>query len=127
MYAQIFRQLDKVQEAAAKLGCAVVLPEDNQLLLDLDTEEQYRHFIRFFVEMQNLQHSGATWTGWPSRSGVGKHVVVTIPGKEFSHEERVAYEVMLGSDPKRAAYGMLRVLAGDNSPGVLFKPIKEAA
>lgn len=120
-------EFDQVAEDVAKQrGLVVVCPQDNQLQLDLDSEEAVVEFKRrlplFFHDERptvDLQ---------PSASGVPHyHATVSFQGREFEEWERIALQSVLGSDPMREYLNAKRLIYGVPNPTRLFELPKEEA
>ena len=106
-------------EEVAELRCLdVVYPKDNQLQLDLDTEEQWIEFNRrlpfFEVNPEVIVKPSAS--GLPHR-----HVTLTFPGHSFSPWERIAMQAALNSDPIREFLSARRLWQGTEKPSCLFE------
>ena len=127
-----------IHKAADDNNCIPVTPAEDELQLDLDSEEAWEYFQARLVNLkQDLiaiedQNNGLgaalamplpTYEWWPSKSGLPKrHVIVKLPGKVFDNYERLAWQYVLGDDPVRGAMNFRRVLLGIPDPFVLFKP-----
>lgn len=99
----------------------VVYPEPNQLLLDLDTDEQYESFqkrIARLFDTNKLNIKAA-----PSASGLPhRHITVTFPTTvQFTNMERIAIQAVLGSDIIREFFSVRRVLQGVATPTKFFE------
>jgi hypothetical protein len=123
-------------ERAVKSGLRIIEPKPNQLQLDIDSIG-----LLIFHEMQYsiLERAGIT-KGWrkkvrKSKRG-GNHLHVTITSPDYfgvgicanspldpvvNAILRVALAVILGSDPKREAFNLCRVLKGNKYPIVFFE------
>jgi hypothetical protein len=116
----------KRQEA---LGNVVLSPEDNELLIDCDTEEQFRNFLELFEILNtNLlfypKPPDAYYDEvklWESKSGAEHyHILIFLPFTVTS-VERIAYQAALGSDPKRELLSLIRMKHGDDFPSILIE------
>ena len=108
-----------IAEAEAN-GLEVIVAQDNQLLLDIDSPEQEVQFAA------NKDLLAALWgivniQSWKSKSGIGRHVVIDLP-QSLTHEQRIGLQAAMGSDGKREIIAMKRAEANDPRPSVLFKP-----
>jgi hypothetical protein len=125
---------------AKKIGLRIVEPKPNQLQLDIDSVG-----LLIFHEMQwsILEKAGIT-KGWKrkirkSKRG-GSHLHVTITSPDYfgvgicadSPQDtvvniilRVALQALLGSDLKREAFNLCRVLKGNKYPIVFFEKEKK--
>ena len=101
-------------------GLEVVLPEDNQLQIDLDNEHSYRllqnqlgivqKFLGDYGYEEHLSKSGE-----PTK----RHVTLTFEDLKFTTLERLALQAMLGSDRIRELLGYVQLKNNDPNP-VLF-------
>ena len=111
-------------EAADELGLDVVLPNPNQLQLDIDSEEQYRSFL---LNLRTLERDTnvtfGPFTRTPSKSGFPKcHITLTTTdGKPMDVWKRIALQFYLQSDPVREGLNCKRVLLGDPYPIAFFE------
>jgi len=124
-------------ERAVKTGLRIVEPKANELQLDIDSIG-----LLTFHEMQwSILEKGGITKYWrkkvrESKRGNGHlHVTVTLPcsletwiitfGGHYKRLveaiARVALQVLLGSDPKREAFNLCRVLRGNKYPIVFFE------
>ena len=95
-------------------GYKVVLPTPKQLLIDLDTEEQFAVFekqYKRFTEVHACTHTVTESKGGPP----GKHVIVELPF-EVTAFERITLQGILGSDPMRELLSFFRAQKGDPYP-----------
>jgi hypothetical protein len=112
---------EHAEAVALGRGQIVVYPEDNQLQLDIDSDEQF--------EIYRRRISGLEVLGWdfsvnttPSLSGLpNRHITVTVKDKVFTEVERIAFQFMLGSDSVRESLNLLRTAAGKERPTRLFE------
>ena len=112
--------LDELKAAAAENNCGVVVPNDDELQIDLDTPEaiaQYNTMMADFKDQLKVRELDS----WASKSG-NRHVVVQFP-QAVSNEMRIALQACFGSDPKREILSLMRVLNGSKYTSVLFKPL----
>lgn len=115
-----------VAKLAEHRGCEVVLPDEYEVQLDLDSDED-RALLD--IQLQRFNDYEAQFRGplavitneWRSRSGVGRHVIVRMPFA-MEDDERVLWQALLGSDRKRELYNMLRILKEMQDPIALFRP-----
>lgn len=115
------------EEVAEQRGLVVVYPKDNELQLDIDSEEQWTEFIRrkaFFDEFFWGQSQTYEMVTTISASGYPKrHVTMAFKDRTFDHYQRMTYQAALNDDPKRTFLGLARLLQGrdDNPPTTLFE------
>jgi hypothetical protein len=109
-----------IQEAIEK-GLNVVYPKNNELLLDIDTEEQIDLFEERFEYIQ--KYFDCTYEVKNSQSGYPHcHIYVTFDENTKLNElERIFLQLFLGSDPIRELLSYLRWNNGDVSPTLLLE------
>lgn len=123
-----------VEEAAVNNGLVVVTPEDNELLIDLDTEEAYAQHLKILEVLDGrgiiYEHKVA-----PSKSGLpNRHVTLKlISGPSASYLpvpldpwQRIALQAALGSDPVRELLSCMRVFRGITPPTAFLELPTEA-
>lgn len=98
-------------------GFRVVIPEANQLQVDIDTDEQYAVYQRACeCFIKNFPGDPPIVEEHPSRSGLPRrHVTITLP---FAVEpwQRIAWQASFGSDPMREMLSCFRAWHGDQHP-----------
>jgi len=117
------------EEHAAKQGCVVVYPQPNQLQIDIDTEAAYAEFNRRLGDLLAWDSSifgdcsnAPQVVIQPSKSGLPhRHITLTFPDRTFDRYERIALQMLLGSDPVREKMNTLRTLRGNPAPVRLFE------
>jgi len=115
------------EDIASERGLVVVYPKDNELQLDIDSEEQWTEFMRrkaFFDEFFWGQSQTYDMKVTESSSGHPKrHVTMAFKDRTFDHYQRMTYQAALNDDPKRTFLGLARLLQGrsDNPPTTLFE------
>lgn len=95
-------------------GFEIILPADNELLIDLDTEEQYQTFLKQYERLQ--QDYSCTSRVYPSKSGLPRRHVVVELYFNMSPFQRIALQAALGSDPMRELLSFIRVMNSDPHP-----------
>jgi hypothetical protein len=107
---------------AKRDGLKVIEPKPNQLQIDLDGARALR---QYGMQFSILRRAGLT-KRWReqiknSKSGGSRvHVIITMP-KPIDNITRVAYQAALGSDIKREAFNLCRVIKHNKYPIVLFE------
>ena len=109
---------------AAENNLDVVLPDNNQLLLDIDNDydrgvfEQNRDIIDTFYGILSTSEG-------PSRSGKSgkRHIIVTLR-TPVSPLERIALQAILGSDRRREAHSIRRLAQSDPNVTLFFEKRK---
>jgi hypothetical protein len=105
-----------------KRGLKVVEPKANELQIDLDGARSLHTYCRQYFMLS--QH-GLT-RKWkeritPSKSGGSRvHVTITLP-KRIDNLRRVAFQAILGSDIKREAFNLCRVIKRNKYPIIFFE------
>lgn len=112
----------EVIRKAKERGCDVLLPEDDELFIDIDTDEQYelmQERLRKFPNMMFMQ--ARIVRDVPSASGLPhRHVTVKI-GEPMPPEIRAAMQMFLCSDPVREILAIRRVLQGVENPIIFIE------
>lgn len=113
---------EKAFATAKENGWEVVLPAENELLLDIDNTHDFETYER---NIELFSDRVVFVTGRkvaPSKSGKpGKcHVTLTL-AEDISHERRILFQLMLGSDRKRELLSHIRVMNNDPSPTLFFE------
>ena len=123
---QIYEFDRNCAKVAAEKGCRVVYPESNQLQLDIDNEKSYADFERRVLSVTSRLQWQMDIKMTPSKSGLPhRHITITVLGAEFNDWQRVALQLMFGSDPVRESVNAMRCAAGVENPSCLFVPLRE--
>lgn len=107
---------------AKRQGLMIVQPKPNELQIDLDGARALR---QYGMQFSILRRAGLT-KGWreriqPSKGGRNRvHVIITLPF-ECTNLMRVCYQAVLGSDIKREAFNLCRVINRNKYPIVFFE------
>lgn len=120
---------------AEKLGRRVVLPEPDQLFVDIDNEsalERYEYARRILIEhaLVFIDEAGQiVETMAPSPSGKEHRYHVTLKmTRALTHVERIAFQAAIGSDPMRELLSLVQLEKGEPHPVVFFElPLPDAA
>lgn len=106
--------------SAQKTGERVVLPEPREVLLDLDTEEDWEQMNKMRGILAGLGLYLQVVDTHPSKSGLPhRHVTLAAP-RALTPIERVALQACLGSDRKRETLSLARIFLGDPAPATVF-------
>ena len=104
-------------------GGKVVIAAKDELQIDLDTEEDYKRWLRsseIFFRYVDITKVMVT----PSYSGLPhRHITIKLPFK-VGRWQRLALQAALGSDPIRELLSSIRYMEGDKYP-TLFRENKE--
>lgn len=100
-----------------KHGRSIITPKDNELLIDIDSEEDFKQFEEGIDLIQrNISEDIKITNIHPSKSGLPRrHITVTLPF-DTTPVERIAWQAALGSDFKRELLSLIRYLRGDIKP-----------
>lgn len=96
-------------------GCEVIYDQVNLLLLDLDSEGAVVWFVEVLRMFRTLIAIDRIHI-YPSRNNV--HVIIVMP-EAHEFQSRMAWQIALGSDPRRS---LLATLEGPRG-NILFRPI----
>lgn len=114
-----FIQSSTAYREAKDDGCIVVLPEDNQLLIDIDSPEAQavydKNIENFHLHIANVVYEDRK----VSRSG-NKHIYVTLD-RNIDATERVLFQSFLGSDQTRELLSFIRILNEDEHPTLFIE------
>ncbi len=112
--------LEKSPEVEAdELGLNVVYPEDDQLLLDIDSDEDAAWLEKMLDVLRENGVELRVEKTTTSKSG-NHHVYIRID-RDLTPIERVALQACLGSDRKRELLSTLRIWYTNRAPTVLFE------
>ena len=119
---------DDPKVVAKREGLTVHLPDDNELFIDIDSDEDLAHYEEM---MEVLRSIGCSVTPAievdsvvrsRSKSGKGWHIRVRFE-QDVTPMERIAFQAALGSDRKRELLSILRIRLGvDRPPTIFFEP-----
>lgn len=116
----VIRTYTQCCEWADKINCEVLVANDNQLFVDIDTEYQYETFKQ---QMRKFKYKFTCldWKITPSKQGLPhRHVVVTLD-RNYPLITRIAMQSCLGSDPMRELISLYRAERGDDNVVLLFE------
>ena len=121
------RCLEKNSEDAIKWAAendlTVLFPKDNQLFLDIDTNEDRDVFNRN-RELVDEVYGIVDVQERSSRSKGHVHLIVTLR-ESITPLGRIALQAILGSDRRREAHSLRRLEDGEARPTLFFeKPIE---
>lgn len=117
----MIEDMQKGLRRAAKAGRIIVQPKPNELQLDLDGPEAMRNYAFQFAI---LSRAGLT-NGWDERITKSTrkghvHATLTLPFP-INNFIRVCFQAILGSDIKREAFNLCRVLRRNKYAIVFFE------
>jgi hypothetical protein len=96
-------------------GEIVVLPAKDELQLDIDNAEDYDVYLSNIERFHEHLFTVISAKEAPSRSGKGKHITIKLEN-EISPEQRILYQLLLGSDRVREMLSYVRFLNDDLNP-----------
>lgn len=113
---------DRAYYEAHNLGCEVVLPEPDQLQIDIDSDKDYAVYLRNIERFEAHVMSIVNSQEKTSRSGNSehKHVTLTLQNK-ITDEQRIMYQLFLGSDRVREFLSYLRLIYSDPHPTLFIE------
>ncbi len=109
---------------AAENGLDVIIPNNNQLLLDIDNNQDRAIYTQNWAEIGSIY--GVTEVEeWPSRSNKpGRtHMRVTLR-TPITPLERVLIQAVLGSDRRRELHSLRRIMNSEETPTLFFEKRK---
>lgn len=118
---------ERAIQEAANLGLDVVFPQPSQLQIDIDDVNQYWVFHENLgILEQHIFGDYLDVSDKPSRNDGARedkfkrHVTVNLP-RNISNVERIMFQALLGSDPKREILSLVQELAGDPHPTLFLE------
>ncbi len=115
----------ELEEHCRERNLELIERKPNEVLLDLDTPEAYELYIKQLKDpvKRKVVPKLAQIDSWKSKSGVGWHVVLRNPYKEYSDLEAALIAIFLGSDPRRELLSLENQWTNAECKSVLFKPM----
>lgn len=109
--------------ASAKIrNLDIVVPRENQLQIDIDSEEDYWTYKRSLVKFKLHVAEVLNEESHPSPSGGLFRLHITLDlNKDLEVEERILYQLMLGSDRTREILSYVRFMNNDPTPTLFFE------
>lgn len=105
-------------EAESK-NSIVVLPKENELFLDIDDLAGRNTFLRNKTKFSMHVATIEDYTETTSRGG-NTHIVVKL-GHNIDPQQRIIYQVLLGSDRIREMLSWIRLINEDPNPTLFFE------
>lgn len=103
----------------------VILPEKNQLFVDIDNELQYAIYERNLLRLQEFYEVTGTAES-PSKSGTEGRCHITISlAEDIEDKERLLLQAFLGSDLTREFLGLQRIKAQDPAPTLFLEKLPD--
>ncbi len=117
-------QQQAIEDAEAE-GTTVVKGTPTRLLLDIDSDEQWKHFQAMLPQVAfNLSRHVRTTIKkgvWWRSKNKNRHVKLTL-SKPLVVPWRVAIQALLGSDSRRELLTLCRLGPKSPEPSMLFRP-----
>lgn len=115
--------VEELEKMAEEFGCILIQPAENQLTLDLDSEEDVE---KLNDRLALCPYSVSLVETWRSKSGNTHALLKLYNYRRFSTLEKIQMQALLGSDRERELINITRYLRGDdeNTLRVLFQPKK---
>jgi hypothetical protein len=127
-------ELDEDPDAtAAEKNLDIRYANEDELLIDVDTEEAYesvKHRLgcigNAIAPRMTEKHLAKEWNPmireYPSKSGLPhRHLIITLPSWKMDKWERICLQFMLGSDFVREGLSVLEALIGQERPTYFFE------
>lgn len=123
-YTELRREdtLERMEQNGLKL----VIPADNQLQIDIDSEADYQRYQRALKSFKtNHINVIKEIVERPSKSGLPRrHITITM-WSTYIPRERIFYQALLGSDLIREINNLRRLNNNDIFPIAFFEPTVE--
>jgi hypothetical protein len=98
----------------------VILPTSNELQVDIDSEEADAKFCKNLPKFEDHIAEVIGWEKRPSRSEGHYHIYVQLR-EPVTNEQRITYQLFLGSDPTREILSHIREINGDLHPTLFIE------
>jgi hypothetical protein len=105
-------------ERMAAEGFVIMVPENDELMLDIDAEEDFVFFGRAILRLIEEFPSVSFRVNFSKSGKPHRHVVVKMPFP-LDAVQRIAFQAVLGSDRVREMLSLLRYHNGDPCPTLL--------
>jgi len=111
---------DEAVENAENAGCDIIYPRNNELQIDINSDDEYDRFEAALANMpENFVKSvyeTVSISGLPHR-----HITVQVSFGGYTDLEKIALQFMLGSDYLRESLSVLKDLYGVDKPTCFFE------
>jgi hypothetical protein len=102
---------------AEERGQIAIYPKENELFIDIDSEEQLKEFYRrafhLGISLEDIKVTSSKTEGH-------KHITITTQ-KTFTDLERIAWQAALNDDPLKVFLSVMRVHVGIQNPTTFFE------
>ena len=119
------QETDPIQDCQEKMRITgadkehmIVIPKANEIQIDYDSPELPLLFPEVLDMLARAMQASLTFKVYQSMSG-NRHVVIECP-RDLSDLERIAWQAVFASDPKREALSLVRISAGKSNPSLLI-------
>jgi len=93
-------------------GFQIFVPEKNELQIDIDSHINKELFLQRIERIKEEFDGGVSYISYPSKSEGHEHIIVTLD-LDFTNAQRIAMQLVLGSDPIREMLSLFRDFRGD--------------
>ena len=98
---ETYNGFQPIGDKANDKGLVAVLPNSNELFLDIDTDADYNLFLFHLAILGERFYENIEFESLTSSSGLPhRHIIVKLPF-DVTTEQRIALQAALGSDRKR--------------------------
>lgn len=116
-------RLEHAEQQAKDRGCEIVLPQANELFIDIDSWQDHQTFLEISRMLRDQGTSFLVTREEPSKSGGDRYHLVVELDRDVTPLERICLQAILGSDRKREALSWLRLQSGATEhPTLFFEP-----
>jgi hypothetical protein len=112
---------DCAESVAKERGLVVYYRNQNEILLDLDSEQMLQEAMSRFRVMFDQERGWYSYC-YPSASGAPHYHCIIRGPHPFSDAAACAFQSVLGSDPMREFLTMQRIMRKVDNPIRLFEP-----
>lgn len=110
---------ERYVERMTNEGYSMYTPNENELCIDIDDKESLKRFHNFRQKMEDEFKTELDYKKIESTTPGHFHIILTMPFPIESHQERIALQLLLGSDPVRELLSLFRAYNGDPFPTLL--------
>ncbi len=116
---EIIEDRESTIRRAKDCHMAIVEPEDNQLQIDIDSEDDMDRFDKFY-SLLSKELPGATYNLTTSISGYPHYHITVTCVEAMDVWKRIALQACLGSHINREVLNAYRVMRGSDLPIAFF-------
>lgn len=119
-----FLSSDGARVLAEQEGLDLILPDDNQIFIDIDNDEDFKVYSEYYHIL--IQFYCVEEKITESKNGLpGRHIILTLD-KNVTPLERICLQACLGSDRKRELLGFFLLRNGDKTPTLFLEKGQKA-